>query len=168
MVASPGRTDDDGMELMAEPVQGVAPIGTGPVRRRLAFVRSRMFSRRLDAELAAGADPWGSSARLLRAQQLMSRAHRTRIGEGLEALVIGAEAQRDAPHLTGIVRESVVLGQRYRLLLLADRVRDVEPIDVRVVAELALLLRDRSSPVYAGGRRPSELAELLARCAGRL
>ena len=156
------------MDVTTTIADGVAPISSGPVRRGLAFVRSRMFSRRLDAELATGEDPWGSAERLLRAEQLMSHDHRRKIAEGLQALVIGAEAQRESPHLTGIVREAIVLRHQYRLLLLADRLRDVRPIDVRVVAELALLLRDQCSPVYAGGRRPSELGELLVRCAGHL
>ena len=149
-------------------VEAIAPIRSGPVRRRLAIFRSRMLSRRLDAEIARGDDPWGSPERLQRAQQLVQPAHRRRLADGVEALVIGADAQRESPHLTGLVRESIVLRHRYQLLLLADRVRGVEPVDVRVVAELALLLRDRGSPVYAGGRRPSELSEVLARCAAHL
>ena len=156
------------MEVTDTLANGVAPICSGPVRRRLAFLRSRMFSRRLDAELASGADPWGSAERLHRAQQLMQPGHRKKIADGVEALVIGAKAQRESPHLTGIVREAIVLRHQYQLLLLADRVRDVEPVDVRIVAELALLIRDQRSPVYSGGRRPSELGELLARCVNHL
>ena len=55
----------------------------------------------------------------------------------------------------------MVLEQRESFAALAERVFQPAPVDVAVVAQLALLLSDSSSPVYAGGRDPGSLAEVL-------
>ena len=62
------------------------------------------------------------------------------------------------------IRHPVVLEERDSLLVLAERLHEPAPLDVGVVAELELLITDESSPVYVGGRHPSALAELTARC----
>ena len=38
-------------------------------------------------------------------------------------------------------------------------------MEIAVVAQLALLVSDRKSPVYVGGRDPAGLAEVTANCA---
>ena len=58
----------------------------------------------------------------------------------------------------------VVLEQRESLIALAERLFQPAPVKVAVVAQLALLLSDPSSPAYAGGRDPGSLAEVTTRC----
>jgi hypothetical protein len=81
----------------------------------------------------------------------------------LYALVAAAgRQQRSSPFLE--IRHRVVLEQRDSLVALADRLLRPAPVEVAVVAQLALLLRDSSSPVYAGGTDPEGLAEVTGRC----
>ncbi len=48
-------------------------------------------------------------------------------------------------------------------LVLAERLREFEPVDVTTLAELTLLVRDGRSPLYAGGGPPNELTRVIAR-----
>jgi hypothetical protein len=61
-----------------------------------------------------------------------------------------------------------VLAQRESLLALAERLGQPAPLEVAVVAQLAVLVSDPGSPAYVGGREPAGLAELTARCAHAL
>jgi len=58
----------------------------------------------------------------------------------------------------------VVLEQSQSLMALAELLSQPAPVNVAVVAQLALLLSDSSSPVYAGGSDPDSLAEVTTRC----
>jgi hypothetical protein len=63
-----------------------------------------------------------------------------------------------------MVRHRVVLEQRESLIALAERLFQPAPVAVAVVAQLALLVSDSSSPAYAGGIDPASLAEVTGRC----
>ena len=140
--------------------------------RHAARLRVRLRSRRLDAALAGGADPWSAGDLMLRASRLCSWPARQEIAAELETLVALAERNRAvvpssqprplSPCLR--IRREVVLEQRERLLALAARLRDPEPMNVVVVATLSWLARDEASPVYEGGNPPAGVAATAARC----
>jgi hypothetical protein len=140
--------------------------------RQLVKLRARLRRRGLDAALAAGADPWSAADLMLRASQLSSLPARQATAAALEALVTFAQHNRAvmpssqnrplSPCLR--IRCAVVLEQRDTLLELAARLRQPAPVSVAVLATLAWLARDESSPVYVGGNPPAALAETAARC----
>lgn len=147
-----------------------AAIGTLPrraVTRSLARIRAGLRHPRLDAALAQGADPWSTGDLMARAAQLGSLPYRRKVKAGMIALVELAEHQRAAsPCLS--VRHRAVLEERDSLLALAERLGRPEPVEVAVAAQLSLLMSDPSSPVYARGNHPGELAEVTSRCLDRV
>ena len=131
--------------------------------RGLVRIGARLRSTQLDAALAQGADPWSTPELMARASRLGSRSERRNIAAGLHRLLALATGhQRESPFC--MVRHAVVLEQRDALLALADRMFQPAPVNVAVIAQLALLLSDSSSPVYAGGRPPPTLVEVTTRC----
>lgn len=147
----------------AASIGGVSLLPRTLAGRGLVSIRVRLRRTQLDAALAQGADPWSSPELMARASRLGSRSERREIAAGLHRLLALATGhQRESPFC--MVRHEVVLEQRDALLALAGRMFQPAPVDVAVLAELALLLSDSSSPVYAGGRPPSTLVEVTARC----
>ena len=129
----------------------VARVPRRALTRRVVGLWAHVRRRRLDAALAAGADPWSAADLMLRASRLGSFAERREIAAALEELLAHAEQDRAvSPRLR--IRRGVVLEQRDTLLELAARLRDPAPVSVAVVATLAWLARDESSPVYIVGR----------------
>jgi hypothetical protein len=100
---------------------------------------------------------------MVRASRLSSLSERQTLAAGLLELVSVAEHKRRSSPYIGI-RHHVVLEQRDSLLALAERLRQPAPVDVAVVAQIAVLLTDPSSPVYQGGKRPQGLAAVTVRC----
>ena len=144
-------------------IDGIGPLHRSAAGLRLAKLRSRISAGRLDVELAAGADPWGSHERMLRAQSLTSAPQRRVLAESIECLVKTAEEQRINLPATPTLRHRLVLELRDQLLALAERLRQPEPVEVRVIAELVLLLRDGRSPIYVGGRPPRDVLPTVER-----
>ena len=140
--------------------------------RQLVRLRARLRRRRLDVALAAGADPWSAAELMLRASQLSSLQARQETAAALEDLVIFAQHNRAvmpssqnrplSPCLR--IRCAAVLEQRDTLLELAARLREPAPVSVAVLATLAWLARDESSPVYVGGNPAEALADTADRC----
>jgi hypothetical protein len=130
---------------------------------RRAGIRARVRRFRLDTALAHGANPWSTPELLVRASRLSSLSERRTLAAGLIELVSIAEHQRrSSPYVA--VRRDVVLEEREALLALAERLGQPAPVDVAVVAQIAVLLSDPSSPVFQGGTRPQGLAAVTARC----
>src|SRR4051794_9562125 len=146
---------------------GIAHLHRGAIAMGFAKLRARISADRLDVELSTGADPWSSTARMLRAQRLGSLAERRLIALSLEALVAIAPERQLAATRVG-VRRRLVLEHRDVFVALAARLRELEPVRIDIVAELALLLRDRHSPIYTGGRSPEELERVLDHARGAL
>ena len=148
-------------------MSAAAPMAAGPlprgVRRRSTRLRATIRHRRLDVALAEGADPWSDGALLARAARLGSWPERRKVAASLAQLVALATHRWPASSFRN-VRHRAVLEQRQSLFALADRLAQPAPIDIAVVAQLALLVSDRRSPVYVGGRDPAGLAEVTARC----
>jgi hypothetical protein len=150
----------------------VARFPRWALSRDAARLRARLRRRQLDAALAGGADPWSAADLMLRASRLSSWPGRQEIAAELETLVGLAERNRAvmpssqprplSPCLR--IRCAVVLEQRERLLELAGRLREPEPMNVAVVATLAWLARDEASPVYEGGNPPAGVAATATRC----
>jgi hypothetical protein len=131
--------------------------------RWLVRVRARRRRAELDAALARGADPWSAPELMVRASRLGSVSERRKVGAGLHALVAVARRRRRSSAFVEI-RHRVVLEQRDSLIALAQRLLGPAPVEVAVVAQLALLLADSSSPAYVGGSDPDGLAEVTGRC----
>jgi hypothetical protein len=147
----------------AASIAAISPMPRSIAGRWLVGVRARRRRAELDAALAQGADPWTAADLMFRASQLGSLSERRNLASGLYALVAVARRQRgSSPFIQ--VRHRVVLEHRDSLTALAERLLQPAPVDVAVVAQLALLLADSSSPVYAGGRDPHDLAEVTSRC----
>jgi hypothetical protein len=141
----------------------ISPLPRSMAGRWLVRARTRRRRAELDAALAHGADPWSTPELMLRASRLGSLSERRKVGAGLHELVAVARRQRrSSPFLE--IRHHVVLEQHDSLIALAQRLLRPAPVEVAVVAQLALLLGDSSSPVYTGGRDPEGLAELTGRC----
>jgi hypothetical protein len=144
-------------------IGGVSLLPRTVAGRGLVSIRVRRRRPHLDAALAQGADPWSTPELMARASRLGSRSERRKIAAGLHRLLaLATRHERESPFR--MVRHEVVLEQRDALLALADRVYQPAPVNVAVIAQLALLLSDSSSPVYAGGRAPSTLVEVMTRC----
>jgi hypothetical protein len=145
---------------------GLPPLPRG-MSLRLARLRAVVRHRGLDIALAAGADPWSDGALLARAARLASWRERRKVAGGLLQLVALATHGWPASSFRN-VRHAAVLDQRESLLALADRLDQPAPMEIAVVARLALLISDRRSPVYVGGRDRASLAEVTATCAQAL
>lgn len=141
----------------------IPSLPRGRVSRRVVRIRACLRGPQLDAALAQGTDPWSSGELMLRAARLVSLPERRNVAAGLVTLVALAE-HRLPPSSYLLVRHRAVLEQRESLLSLAARLDQPAPVEVAVVAQLALLLADSSSPAYVGGRHPGGLADLTARC----
>lgn len=142
---------------------GIGALPRGRVGWRVARIRAALRRRRVDAALAQGADPWSAGELMVRAARLSSYTERRKIAAGLTALVDHAAFQQrqSSYHM---VRHQLVLEHQDSLRALAERLGQLEPVDVAVVAQLELLLTDPGSPVYRRGSDPHRLAELTSRC----
>ena len=142
---------------------GIGAVPSSVLGWRLAGFWVLVRRRRLDAALARGADPWSSGELVVRAAQLGSVAERRKVAAGLISLLdLAAFQRRRSSYL--MVRHQLVLEHRDPLRALAERLGQLEPVDVAVVAQLVLLLTDPTSPVYTRGSDPHRLAEVTCRC----
>ena len=142
---------------------GIGTLPRSVLGWRLARLGALVRRRRLDAALARGADPWSTGELVVRAAQLSSPAERPKVAAGLVSLLeLAAFHRRRSSYL--MVRHELVLEHEEPLRALAERLGQLEPVDVAVVAQLELLLTDPASPVYSGGGDPHRLAEVTSRC----
>jgi hypothetical protein len=142
---------------------GVSRLPRSRVGRRLAALRACLRGSQLDLALAQGDDPWSAAELMIKASRLSSLSERRKLAAGIAALVSLAEDQRPVSPYVG-VRQQVVLEQRESLLALAERLGQLAPVAVPIVAQIAALLSDPRSPVYQGGKDPRGLAEVTSRC----
>ena len=150
--------------MIYKPTQpGIGLLPRSAVGWRLTRIRAARRRRRLDAALAEGADPWSAGELMVRAARLGTYAERRKIAAGLDALLDLAAFQqrRSSNHM---VRPQLVLEHQESLRALAERLGQLAPVDVAVVAQLELLLTDPASPIYTGGGDPRGLSELTSRC----
>ena len=110
---------------------------------------TRWRARKLDRQLAVGADPMQSDELSLRVGQLGSSRSRRRIACALRGAV--ALAERDAyPGMVAAppIQRSAVRANGALLLEIAERLLSREPVGVRGLAIAAQLVEDRRSPLY--------------------
>jgi hypothetical protein len=133
------------------------------------FLSALLRRKRLDAELAAGADPELDPVLEIRAGLLSRARYRRRLARSVERLVHDID-RGDGSHSSAAVpvRRERLAQVRGLLLSLAGALRDVEPVDPRGVAMTQRLITDPSSPLYVDTgalRRAAEVAlnHLIAR-----
>ncbi len=123
------------------------------LRRRYcpaAWLLAHLRALWIDRQLAEGVDPWRSPSHAARALQLTSSRRRRALASGLERLV------EDAGQPHGHYRHSAVIQpcrEQVREALplifeIAARLRDGEPVGVRGVAGVWLVITDGAGPCY--------------------
>jgi hypothetical protein len=103
---------------------------------------------RLDRALAAGIDPERRPALAARAASLRSRRRRRMLAAGLEHAVGAAARPHGLSPQASVARRDVLLCAPL-MLGLADRLRSEQVLGVAGIAQVALLLTDALSPLYA-------------------
>ncbi len=118
-----------------------------PVVPPATRVRAWWRASRLDAELAAGGDPWSTRELLARSCRLLSPRTRATLAKRLDRLLADASRPelviRPAP-----IHRHAVLDAREVLLAVLERLRGVEPVGLRGVAATSRLLGDGAGPLY--------------------
>lgn len=126
-----------------------------PARTRPSFaarIRMRWTRKRLDEELARGADPDTGPELMLRAAQLRSRSERSRLANALaEALGDARGPNLGAFRMKTRRQHAVIREYADDLLALVGRLRDDRPVDVRGVAMAARLVDDGASALHHNG-----------------
>jgi hypothetical protein len=153
----------DGLRRHQPDLAGRLFAATVPARLFRPGLRTRVAARlrgaRLDRALADGADPAECPRLAARAAQLTCRETRARLAATIERFVLAAELPsrgRVTPARGG------VRATRAQLLELVVRLRDDAPVYARGIAELKLMLRDGTGPLYLD-RHGEALSRQLAR-----
>jgi hypothetical protein len=136
--------------------QARRPVLLPPAEYRLLRVRTALHRVRLDAALAAGADPTESRELSLRAGQLTGRKRRRGLAASLEQAVEAAEHRRGGAAVP--VHRPAVREARAELLCLARELVERPHLSPRGVALTTTLLSDGTGPLY----RPAAKGELAA------
>jgi len=140
---------------------------TGISARRVTLLdrlKARSRARRLDRQLANGAEPESSVLLSVRAQLLTRDAERRvlarSLGRAMRAALPSGRAWRMLP-----VRRDAVWGARAELEGLAARLMAAGPVNVQGVAQVRLLLADGAGPLYLGRTGRDLQSELRAAAA---
>jgi len=154
--------------LTSTPLPRRSARRAGRPPRAAARAAARLWARRLDGQLAAGAASWRSPRHAARALQLTAPRSRRALAAALEELLEEAELPRAAARWAAIepCREQV-RAARAPILAIAVRLRDGAPVRANGVARLRLLLSDGLGPCFVAGE-PGELVRALDAVARRL
>jgi hypothetical protein len=119
-------------------------------RRRLSLSRVTALLRAdaLDEALAAGVSPDSGAALSLRARILLRHSVRRRLGRQLRDVIKRADQPRGLWDPTVPLAEPAIHANRDEIVELARWLEDTEPVGVRGVAQLRLLLCHGTSPLY--------------------
>jgi hypothetical protein len=131
-----------------------------PVQR--AYVR--LTWRRLDREIAAGAQIENSRPHSLRARELQRSSSRWAIAAALANILDAADERAADPSSRLVIEHVAVLGARDQLMELIAVLRSSGALEPRCIAMARLLTQDPNSPIY----RPcgvEALAQALAQIA---
>jgi regulator of extracellular matrix RemA (YlzA/DUF370 family) len=136
---------------MAGTDQYLLDAGKGVVVRRLRL-RDRFAARRLagslDRELARGVAPASRASLAVRAHAQIGPPARVAMAARLERVVHDARVGRRSRAARVPVRRGQVLAAAEHFETLARRLLGPEPVSARGVAEVQVLLRDGSGPLY--------------------
>jgi hypothetical protein len=127
-----------------------------PLTARLA---ARLFARRLDRALIAGADPAGSPRLAARSVMLTSRCTRSELADGLDHLIAAAQLPPRRP--LALRHHSSVLANSALLRELSAMLRDPSPLYASGIARVNTLLTDGTGPVYNAADGQALEGELL-------
>jgi hypothetical protein len=119
----------------------------------------------LDRELARGVAPETCGALSLRARALIGPAARSRLARQLRRVV--DDARGGHAWMTRVAVRREVLDAAAELDGLAERLTAPDPVDVRGVAQVQMLLSDGCGPLYFRGAT-DELRASIARALSRL
>ena len=140
---------------------------TPPARRPAGFItrlRTRLRRRKLDEELASGADPETSVELSLRSAQLTSRASRSRLANALvEQLGDARGPNLGAFRMKTRQQHAAVREAADDLLALVVRLRDDRPIEVQGAAMASILVNDAGSALHRNDSQELEEALRVAR-----
>jgi hypothetical protein len=128
-----------------------------------AWLPYRFQRRRIDRELAAGADPKSTPYRHRRACELTAERERGRLARTIDHLLARSETP---PSLTiAPINWRGVRASRARLRRLAERLRGTADVTPQGVARAEVLLTEADSPLYTPGGElsfPDEVRSTLA------
>ena len=136
-------------------------------RRATARVRARVCAYSLDRALAAGAPPDSSADLEVRAHALIGSRSRLGLAQAIQRLLDQAGDPRRPLTFTVPVCRRKVRRSRDTLEILAGRLLGDEPLGVRGLAQIRLLLSDGAGPVYVNPAA-DDLEPALARAIGAL
>lgn len=134
-----------------------------PISRRAGVptrVRAHLWNWRLDLALARGHSPDSSEALSLRARTLIGVSGRRTLAKAVRSVLRDAERPRHPFGARLPICRIGVLGARPVLEEIVDRLEAHGAIEVRGAAQLRVLLRDGTSPLY-GPRRGEDLIHTL-------
>jgi hypothetical protein len=116
-------------------------------------IQAALMRRRLDAELARGADPAGRPGLAARAHRLRTQRSREDMAAAIEDVI--READRP-PRLSAAapINRPAIRAARAELTDLAQQVRARPDAPARGLALVRLMVMDGASPLY--GREPAE------------
>jgi len=122
-------------------------------------IRVRVRSSRLDRELARGASPESGAGLALHAVRLARPRARRGLATAMQRVMSLAESTSPSGR-PGVVRRDTVRHARGELQGVVDRLLGAEPVDVRGVAKVRMLLADGSGPLYSRSTTRDLRAEL--------
>jgi hypothetical protein len=137
-----------GMVLLLRPAHGPADVVLGRRVRRRDRIVARLQARRLDVELARGADPEVDAALALRAAILTTPGRRRVLAAALKRIV--ASAGETPPGWQPSSARAAVAELESELLALERRLVAPGPVAARGVAEVRLLVTDGAGPLHTG------------------
>jgi hypothetical protein len=111
-------------------------------------VKARLHTRRLDEELAAGADPNADPLRHARALDLVEGETRRRIAANLRQALAEAEAPRHPFSIKAPIARAALRDAREDVEDVAERLGGPAPVRPQGVARARLLLTDGAGPLY--------------------
>ncbi len=111
-------------------------------------LKAMLHTRRLDQELASGADPNTDPLRHQRALELVEEETRRRIAANLRRALAEAEAPRSPFSVKAPIARAAIRDSREDVEDVADRLSDPTPVSPQGVARARMLLTDGTSPLY--------------------
>jgi hypothetical protein len=143
---------------------------TGLVVRRVTWwqrVRARLHADSLDRELAAGVPPESDVLVALRARRLARIGTRETLARSVERLLDASRTCDERRTRTSMAVLPRIVCARADLEALVERLRAPAPLSARGVADVSLLLRDGSGPIYRY-ESTADLGALVRRIAAEL
>jgi hypothetical protein len=109
---------------------------------------ARLRASGLDAALAAGASPDSSAPLSLHAHALISAKHRRKLSDEILHILHKAQRPRSPFDPTVPICRRKILNARAALETITDHLQDPGPVATPGIAQIRLLLKDGSGPLY--------------------